>query len=179
MIILTPVSFIGSTPFIFLPPDTVPEIARYISLPVKTFPLIAQNPDNVLVMPVQGASVKSVVDTWGAPRSGGRKHEGQDIFASRGTPVYSASNGVVIHIGENALGGKTIFVMGAGGRRYYYAHLDSYASGLRVGDSVTTNSVLGYVGTTGNAEDTPPHLHFGVYTSSGAINPLPMLHDRT
>jgi murein DD-endopeptidase MepM/ murein hydrolase activator NlpD len=68
--------------------------------------------------------------------------------------------------------------MGAGGRSYYYAHLDSYAQGISVGNWVTTETVLGYVGTTGNAQGTPPHLHFGVYTSTGAINPLPLLKDR-
>jgi murein DD-endopeptidase MepM/ murein hydrolase activator NlpD len=68
--------------------------------------------------------------------------------------------------------------MGAGGRVYYYAHLDAYAPGIKEGDYVTTKSVLGYVGTTGNAAGTPPHLHFGVYATGGAINPLPLLTDR-
>ena len=70
-------------------------------------------------------------------------------------------------------------IAGAGGRYYYYAHLDSYARGLAIGDRVTTRTVLGYVGTTGNAAGTPPHLHFGVYTANGAINPLPLLVDRS
>jgi hypothetical protein len=74
---------------------------------------------------------------------------------------------------------KTISVIGSGGRIYYYAHLDSYARGIEVGDPVTTRTVLGYVGTTGNALGTPPHLHFGVYTLTGAINPLPLLTDRS
>jgi murein DD-endopeptidase MepM/ murein hydrolase activator NlpD len=61
---------------------------------------------------------------------------------------------------------------------YYYAHLDSYAPNIATGDPVTTQTVLGYVGTTGNAAGTPPHLHFGVYASGGALNPLPLLTDR-
>ncbi|MDQ2855662.1 MAG: M23 family metallopeptidase, partial [Acidobacteriota bacterium] len=66
-----------------------------------------------------------------------------------------------------------------GGRVYYYAHLDCYARNLNEGDYVTTRTILGYVGTTGNAAGTPPHLHFGVYApSGGAINPLPLLSDR-
>ncbi|HJS23180.1 MAG TPA: M23 family metallopeptidase, partial [Pyrinomonadaceae bacterium] len=73
---------------------------------------------------------------------------------------------------------QTVSVIGSGGRVYYYAHLDSYAKGIEVGDRVTTRTVLGYVGTTGNAQGTPPHLHFGVYTMTGAINPLPLLSDR-
>jgi len=71
-----------------------------------------------------------------------------------------------------------VSVIGDGGRVYYYAHLDSYAPGIAVGEPVTRQTLLGYVGTTGNAQGTPPHLHFGVYTSSGAINPLPLLVDR-
>jgi peptidoglycan LD-endopeptidase LytH len=63
-------------------------------------------------------------------------------------------------------------VIGAGGRVYYYAHLDRYAENLKVGDAVTTETVIGYVGNSGNAKGTPPHLHFGVYTSTGAIDPL-------
>jgi murein DD-endopeptidase MepM/ murein hydrolase activator NlpD len=83
-----------------------------------------------------------------------------------------------VKIGEDNLGGHTVSVIGDGGRKYYYAHLDSYAPNLRVGDYVTRKTVLGYVGSTGNADGTPPHLHFGIYTASGAIDPLPLLVDR-
>lgn len=141
--------------------------------------LSMREPDERLAMPVKGVKTKQIADTWGAGRSGGRIHKGQDIFAKRGTPVYSATEGYVLHIGENQLGGKVIFVYGAGGRRYYYAHLDDFAPDLKPGDYVTTDSLLGYVGTTGNAKNTPPHLHFGVYGIGGAINPLPLLLDRT
>jgi len=106
-------------------------------------------------------------------------HQGQDIFAPRGTPIHSATEGYVVRIGENRLGGQTISVLGAGGRVYYYAHLDSYAPSLDVGDYVTPETVLGAVGTTGNAKNTSPHLHFGVYAATGAINPLPLLADRS
>ena len=105
-------------------------------------------------------------------------HEGQDIFAKRGTPVLSATDGYVFRIGENSLGGHTVSVIGAGGRIYYYAHLDSYAANIAIGDRVTTQTVLGYVGNTGNATGGPTHLHFGVYTREGALNPLPLLSDR-
>ena len=141
--------------------------------------LYAAEPDQQLAMPVAGVSKNNVNDSWHAPRSGGeRKHEGQDIFASRGTPVLSATHGYVVSVAENKLGGRTVSVVGAGGRIYYYAHLDQYVDDLSVGKQVTPETVLGYVGTTGNAAGTAPHLHFGVYSSSGAINPLPLLSDR-
>lgn len=140
--------------------------------------LYTQSPDSRLAMPLENLSKKAISDTWQAPRGEGRRHEGQDIFAARGTPILSATNGFIYKIGENNLGGQTVSVIGSGGRVYYYAHLDSYAKGIEVGDRVTTRTVLGYVGTTGNAQGTPPHLHFGVYTMTGAINPLPLLTDR-
>jgi murein DD-endopeptidase MepM/ murein hydrolase activator NlpD len=141
--------------------------------------LYTQEPDQKLAMPLAEVSKRQIANTWGAPRGTGRTHEGQDIFAPKGTPILSATNGYVYKVGENNLGGQTVSVIGAGGRVYYYAHLDAYAPGIEVGDRVTTRTVLGYVGTTGNAAGTPPHLHFGIYTSTGAINPLPLLTDRT
>src|SRR5690349_57076 len=140
--------------------------------------LYTQAPDTKLAMPLEDVKKNQIADTWQAARGDGRKHEGQDIFAPRGTPILSATGGYIYNIGENNLGGQTVSVISKGGRIYYYAHLDSYATGIHIGDRVTTRTVLGYVGTTGNAQGTPPHLHFGVYTSSGAINPLPMLTDR-
>jgi len=140
--------------------------------------LYTQSPDTRIAMPLEDVSRKEVADTWGAPRGVGRHHEGQDIFAPKGTPILSATNGYIYKIGENNLGGQTVSVIGSGGRIYYYAHLDRYANGIAVGDRVSKRSVLGYVGTTGNAQGTPPHLHFGIYTFTGAINPLPLLTDR-
>jgi murein DD-endopeptidase MepM/ murein hydrolase activator NlpD len=141
--------------------------------------LYTQEPDSRIAMPLEDVAKRQVTDTWQARRGVGRKHEGQDIFAPRGTPILSATNGYVYKVGENNLGGQTVSVIGSGGRVYYYAHLDRYAPGVEVGDRVTPRTVLGYVGTTGNAQGTPPHLHFGVYTFTGAINPLPLLTDRT
>jgi murein DD-endopeptidase MepM/ murein hydrolase activator NlpD len=154
-------------------------IANKLRFYVQVARLYSQEPDRRLAMPLADVSKRQVADTWGAPRGTGRRHEGQDIFAPKGTPVLSATSGFVYNIGENNLGGQTVSVIGAGGRVYYYAHLDKYAPGLEEGDRVTTRTVLGYVGTTGNAQGTPPHLHFGIYTGSGAINPLPLLTDRT
>ena len=143
--------------------------------------LYTQDPPSRIKMPVEDVAKRKIADTWHAPRSGGRMHEGQDIFAPKGTKILSATNGYVYKIGENNLGGQTVSVISSGGRIYYYAHLDEYAPGLKVGDSVTTRTLLGFVGTTGNAQGTPPHLHFGVYTFGfgDAINPLPLITDRT
>jgi hypothetical protein len=137
-----------------------------------------KSPDANLAMPLKEVKKSQIANTWGAARGEGRSHEGQDIFAPKGTPILSATSGYVVKIGDDNLGGQTVSVVGDGGRKYYYAHLDSYARNLEVGDYVTRQTVLGYVGTTGNADGTPPHLHFGVYTTTGAINPLPLLTDR-
>ena len=153
-------------------------IAGKLLLYVRVAQLYAEDAPSEIVMPLEGVSKKQVANTWKAPRGKDRLHEGQDIFAPRGTPIYSSTEGYVYRIGENALGGQTVSVIGAGGRVYYYAHLDSYAPEIAEGERVTTATVLGYVGTTGNAQGTPPHLHFGVYTPTGAINPLPLLADR-
>ena len=148
------------------------------ALPFKMVRLYMKTPDKELAMPVEGVRVGQVGDSWHAPRSGGRVHEGQDIFAERGTAVRSATEGYVVRVGQNALGGNAVWVVGAGRRSYYYAHLDSFAPGLAAGDYVTPDSVLGYVGTTGNAAGTSPHLHFGVYAPEGAVDPRPLLSDR-
>jgi peptidoglycan LD-endopeptidase LytH len=140
--------------------------------------LYTEDADRRIAMPLKDVSKKGVADTWHAPRGSNRRHEGQDIFAPKGTPIYSATSGYVYSIREDNLGGHTVSVIGAGGVVYYYAHLDSYAPHLSTGDPVTTRTVLGYVGTSGNASGTPPHLHFGVYSMSGAVNPLPLLTDR-
>jgi len=152
--------------------DTLAFYARVIKL-------YTQEPDTKLAMPLENVAKSGIADTWQAPRGDGRRHEGQDIFAPRGTPILSATSGYIYKIGENNLGGQTVSVISKGGRVYYYAHLDSYARNIHVGDRVSTRSVLGYVGTTGNAQGTPPHLHFGIYTWTGPINPLPLLNDRT
>jgi murein DD-endopeptidase MepM/ murein hydrolase activator NlpD len=155
----------------------VERIANKLVLYVRVARLYTQDPPPKIVMPLQ-VPKEQIANTWQAPRGGNRRHEGQDIFAPRGTPTYSATRGYIYNIGQNGLGGQTVSVVGAGGRVYYYAHFDSYAAGISEGDYVTSQTVLGYVGTTGNAQGTPPHLHFGVYTSTGAINPLPLLTDR-
>jgi len=128
----------------------------------------------MLPVPVAGVKPSGLRDTWGGARSQGRKHEGIDIFARRGTPVLSSTEGVVMRVGINRLGGQVVWVLGPGGQRHYYAHLERYGD-VHAGMRVAPGKVLGYVGTTGNAAGTPPHLHYGIYVSSGAINPYPFL----
>ena len=128
-----------------------------------------------LTFPVSGKDNKAIQSFWGATRSGGtRSHEGIDIFAKRGTPVIAATNGYITSTGNRGLGGKQVWQRdGLFGASLYYAHLDSIA--VSQGNRVKTGDTLGYVGNTGNAKATSPHLHFGIYTSSGAIDPLPFV----
>ncbi len=125
-------------------------------------------------MPVAGVMPRSLSDTWHAARAPNRRHEGIDIFAKKGTPVLASTEGIVLKGGENSLGGNVLWVLGPAGLYHYYAHLDQ-ASLLKPGTRVQAGTPLGYVGNTGNARSTPPHLHYGVYAGEGAINPFPLL----
>lgn len=137
--------------------------------------LLAEEPPMSLPMPVQGVSLRTVRDTFGAPRPGDRKHQGVDIFAPRGTPVIATTRGIVSRLGDNSLGGTVVWVLGPGGDRHYYAHLDSVAD-VRTGQRIAAGDVLGTVGNSGNARGAPPHLHYGVYRRiGGAINPFLLL----
>lgn len=118
------------------------------------------------------------IDTWGAPRSGGRKHEGVDIFAKRGTPVVSNIDGIVWKMENNRLGGTSVWLVGAGGAWHYYTHLDKYAN-IQPHQYVKRGTVIAYVGNTGNAKTTPPHLHYGIYVRGKAINPYPLLDKKS
>jgi murein DD-endopeptidase MepM/ murein hydrolase activator NlpD len=127
-----------------------------------------------MVCPVDGAV--SFTDTWGDPRSGGRTHEGVDMIASRGTPLVAIEAGTVKRMRNGGLGGITVTLKGVSGDEYYYAHLDGWATGLSVGQSLPVGGLLGYVGNTGNAQYTIPHLHFEIAPGGGApINPYPIV----
>lgn len=153
----------------FVPP-------RPLEKPLFLFRLATAPTPVRVTIPVEGVAASRLRDTWGGARSGGRTHQGIDIFAPRGTPVLSATDGLVTRVGTNALGGRVVWVLGPGRQMHYYAHLDRYAD-IRGGDIVRTGRVLGYVGNTGNAQGTPPHLHYGIY-AGGAINPYPLLAPR-
>ncbi len=132
-----------------------------------------------LAMPVEGLLPAQVHSQWHAVRPGGRRHEGVDLFAPKGTAVVSATRGVVWRKGWDSLGGRVVTVLGEGHTLYYYAHLDSWADGLDEGDAVRAGAALGTVGNTGNARTTPPHLHFGMYRVGllgvTAVDPAPAL----
>jgi len=126
-----------------------------------------------LPSPIAAPRSSRLVDSWGGPRSGGRRHEGIDIFAPKGTPVVSTTRGIVTRVGTNRLGGQIVGVLGPGFEWHYYAHLDRFGT-FRKGDIVSPGDVLGYVGNTGNARGTRPHLHYGIYRGA-AENPYPRL----
>jgi peptidoglycan LD-endopeptidase LytH len=128
-----------------------------------------------LAFPVKESGGPKISSLWGAERDGGsRSHEGIDIVAKFRTPVVAAADGHVTRVNENELGGKVVFMRPAG-RNYslYYAHLDSQL--VTAGQQVKTGDVLGLLGNTGNARTTTPHLHFGIYTNTGAVDPLPFV----
>lgn len=129
-----------------------------------------------LPFPVEGAKQRDIGSVFGDPRDGGaRKHHGVDIFAKKGTPITAVIDGYV-RTGNSGLGGKHVWLSGGlfglGSARYYYAHLDDFA--VESGDKVKQGEVIGYVGNTGNARTTPPHLHFGIY-AGGPVDPEPFL----
>jgi hypothetical protein len=139
-----------------------------------------------MVFPVAGDVTYR--DSWGAPRSEGRTHEGADIFAPKGTPVVAAAPGIVVRITVGERAGRYIVVEHFDGWRTYYLHLDNDtpgtddglagapAAGIVVGARVEAGQILDYVGDSGNAEETPPHLHFELHPPGGEpINPYPHL----
>jgi murein DD-endopeptidase MepM/ murein hydrolase activator NlpD len=124
--------------------------------------------------PVDGFS--TFTDTWGAPRSGGRSHQGVDMLGARWTPLVAIESGTVQRMRNGGLGGITVWLRGNTGDTFYYAHLEAWADGLRVGQQVQTGDLLGYMGTSGNAPDYIPHLHFEYHPGGGvAINPYPLV----
>lgn len=84
------------------------------------------------------------------------------------------SAGLITRIGTNRLGGQTVWILGPGLERHYYAHLNHYGA-FREGDRVETGDIIGYTGNTGNARGAPPHLHYGIYARGAALNPYPRL----
>lgn len=124
------------------------------------------------VFPVAGTSTK-YSDDFGAPRSGGRTHQGNDLFDAIDKPLLAVDDGLV-HFGTDPLGGNIATLKSPDGTRYYFAHLNGWA-----GDNdrqVQAGDVIGYLGKTGNAAGTPSHLHFEVHPDGGdAINPFPLL----
>jgi peptidoglycan hydrolase-like protein with peptidoglycan-binding domain len=116
-------------------------------------------------------------DTWKAPRSGGRHHEGVDIIAKSGTPIYAVSNGTITRVfldRPGSLGGNAVRLTAADGTYFHYAHLSAFAEGAGLGATVVAGQVIGYNGSTGSSST--PHLHFEYHPFGGAaVNPYPLI----
>ena len=137
-----------------------------------------------LLLPVSGVKPEQLVDTYTQARSGGRVHDAIDIMAPRGTPVLAAIDGKVEKLFTSNLGGLTIYEFDPSATYvYYYAHLDHYADSLVEGKPLHRGDVIGYVGSTGNANPDAPHLHFAIellgpekhWWQATAVNPYPLL----
>lgn len=147
-------------------------IARH---PVVAARLISSAAPAHLPVPVAGVAASQLRDSWGAARTEGRTHQGIDIFAPRGRAIVSTTAGIVVTIGTSRRGGRIVRVLGPAGQWHYYAHLESFAP-IHPGQVIVRGTILGYVGDSGNAKGTPPHLHYGIYRfRGGAINPYPLL----
>ena len=136
-----------------------------------------------LLIPVAGATMRDLDDTFDDGREDNRTHRALDIFALRGTAVIAADSGRLLRVGSNPLGGNIIYASDPLGRVvYYYAHLDAFQPGLAAGASIARGDTLGFVGTSGNAPKDTPHLHFqvmrmpadGKYWDGDPINPYPL-----
>lgn len=113
-------------------------------------------------------------DTYGAPRSDVPVHVGVDIFASFGTPVVAVADGRIYRVGTLPISGNRLWLRDKRGFRYFYAHISDFAAAAYNGADVHAGEVIGFVGNTGDAEPTPPHLHFEVHMPDGAVvNPTP------
>ena len=117
-----------------------------------------------LQLPVPGVEAEDLADDFADERSGGRRHEAIDILAPRDTPVYAVDEGTIAKLFESEFGGLTVYQFDATGRfSFYYAHLERYPRGLTEGATVKRGDTIGFVGSSGNAPEGTPHLHFAIY----------------
>jgi len=137
-----------------------------------------------LLIPVEGVTANRLANTFNDSRAIGRRHDAIDIMAPRGTEVRAIDDGSIAKLFTSKAGGLTIYQFDPTQTfSYYYAHLDRYATGLAEHQSVKRGQVLGYVGSTGNASETAPHLHFAIarlgtdraWWKGDPINPYPLL----
>jgi murein DD-endopeptidase MepM/ murein hydrolase activator NlpD len=137
---------------------------------------IGQRTTAALTFPVAGRTAAAVRSYFLDPRDNNtRDHHGIDIFAPRNTPVLAAADGFVSQVGTSSLGGNVVWIWDPRrGQSHYYAHLERQA--VTAGTRVRAGDLVGYVGNSGNARTTPPHLHFGIYgRGEGPIDPLPFV----
>lgn len=136
-----------------------------------------------LMIPVAGIVPRQLSDSFDE-RHGAQRHEAIDIMAPRGTPVIAVDDGKIVKLFNSKPGGLTVYQFDPSEKlAYYYAHLDRYAAGLAQGQQVKRGDLIGYVGSSGNANPAAPHLHFAVFELGAekrwwqgtAINPYPLL----
>lgn len=144
-------------------------------------------PPNAIAIPVVGVDMSALRSDFGDNRSGGRTHGAIDILAPRGTPVIAAVDGTIRKLHTSKAGGLTIYQFDPKQQWvYYYAHLDRYAPGVVEGKRVARGELIGYVGSSGNAAPSGPHLHFSIerlpstleWSKGSPIDPYPILRDR-
>ncbi len=142
------------------------------------YAVFLSNKPPIIMMPVKGASRSSYDQkSFGAPRQG-HTHKGVDIFARKGTDVLSATSGLVIFAGYLSLGGKAITVISPDLKFLYYAHLDTII--ISKLSWVSAGELIGKVGNTGNARNTPSHLHFSISQMlpyKKFFDPVPLLNN--
>jgi Peptidase family M23 len=166
----------GSTTPTAVPSSSYPSTG-YTAMPAPATPsplILARFPG--AVFPVAGTY--TYTDTFGAYRADmpSHVHEGDDIFASYGTPVVAVQDGTISGISTTTIGGNNIHLTTSRSDYFYYAHLSRFATGLVVGAHVVAGQTIGYVGDTGDAKGTPPHLHFEIHPDGGpAVDPTPYL----
>lgn len=123
-----------------------------------------------------GVQLGDITPNFGDPRSGGRTHKGEDILATKGTPIVSPVPAVVLRVGVGELEGNSVYTATSGGETFIYIHLDRVGEGVVPGLVLGQGSLIGYVGDTGNAAGGPAHLHFEIHNNAGvAIDPFPRL----
>jgi murein DD-endopeptidase MepM/ murein hydrolase activator NlpD len=141
-----------------------------------------------IIVPVAGADMSRVEDSFNDPRDGERVHRAIDILAPRGTPILSADDGRIMRMTTSTLGGISMYAVDPDQRIvYYYAHMDRYNDVMTPGRNISKGDTLGFVGTTGNAPKNTPHLHFqvmrwpadGKYWNGDPINPFDLLGGHT
>ena len=153
-------------------------------IPPEQVPPQEPSPQASLLIPVRGIGAAQLIDTFTQARSDGRVHEAIDILSPTGTPVLAADDGKIVKLFNSKPGGLTIYQFDPTQTyAYYYAHLNGYAEGIVEGSLVKRGDLIGYVGSTGNANPSAPHLHFALFElgpkknwwQGKAINPYPLL----
>ncbi len=148
-----------------------------LGLPRQIAPSVSVVPTSEgYVFPVSGGTSNDFSDEYGSPRASTGWHQGNDIFGASGTPLVAVADGMLSKVGVNPIGGNRLWLTDDRGTAYYYAHLSAYPPGIADGVRVRGGQVIGFMGNTGDAIGTPPHVHFEVHPGNGdSVNPYPYL----